>query len=113
MPLAAPAPLALGIATSEELLDKGEIGNGHDPAVRGTLARGLFEFVEAATPLTFTLKSFRATSSLAAMLSGRFHMTRGSICRCTVGSGSTRSRRRRSDACAERMSRCGARGLAG
>ena len=52
MPLAAPAPLALGIATSEELLDKGEIGNGHDPAVRGTLARGLFEFVEAATPLT-------------------------------------------------------------
>src|SRR6476620_4920158 len=52
LPLAPPAPLALGMATSEERIDKGEIGDGHDPVVRETLARGLFEFVDAATALT-------------------------------------------------------------
>jgi hypothetical protein len=50
-PLATPVPLALGIATSEELIDRGGTADGHDPVVRRILARGLFRFIDAATPL--------------------------------------------------------------
>ena len=50
-PLATPVPLGLGIATSEERIDGGRIGDGHDPIVRRILAQGLFRFVEAATSL--------------------------------------------------------------
>jgi len=54
-PLAPPAPLAHGIATAEELLRAGTVGNAHHPSVRTGLAEGLFGFVEAATPLLETV----------------------------------------------------------
>jgi hypothetical protein len=44
-PLAPPQPLAAGIAVAETLLDTGERADGHDPAVRRTMARELARLV--------------------------------------------------------------------
>ncbi len=44
-PLVAPAPLASGLATAEDLIDRGELRDGHEPAVRRELARRLAELV--------------------------------------------------------------------
>jgi hypothetical protein len=52
-PLVAPIALAGGIATVEELR-RGTGANGRDPRVRRTMAMALYEFVEAARPLTGT-----------------------------------------------------------
>ena len=50
-PFVAPARLGPGIATAEELLDPGTVGDGHLPKVREGIARGLHEFVAAASDL--------------------------------------------------------------
>jgi hypothetical protein len=44
-PLAPPQPLDAGIAVAETLLDAGERADGHDPAVRRTMARELARLV--------------------------------------------------------------------
>lgn len=44
-PLAAPQPLDAGIAVAETLLDAGERADGHDPAVRRTMASELVRLV--------------------------------------------------------------------
>jgi hypothetical protein len=51
LPLVRPAPLASGIATADELLDRGVIANAHLPRIRQALALGLREFILAARPL--------------------------------------------------------------
>jgi hypothetical protein len=56
--LAGPLPFGLGAAVVEELVDRGVIRNGHDPAVRRGLARSLHAVVECLTPMC-------ATSTLA------------------------------------------------
>jgi hypothetical protein len=50
-PLASPTTLGLGIATAEELVDRGVTANAHHPAIRMALARELHAFIAAATPL--------------------------------------------------------------
>jgi hypothetical protein len=44
-PLAGPAPLGLGVAIVETLIDDGEWPDGHDPAVRRALAAALAELI--------------------------------------------------------------------
>jgi hypothetical protein len=55
-PLLGPTPLAKGLATVEEFLDKGRRGNGFDPACRKVIASGLAE-------LTAILRSFQGVVS--------------------------------------------------
>src|SRR5204863_10204867 len=53
-PLVPPAPLGRGVATAEELLDRGRAEDAHDPAIRAVLARGLWELVQTSRPLVAT-----------------------------------------------------------
>jgi hypothetical protein len=48
--LAGPLPFALGTAVIEELVERGTIRDGHDPAVRSALARSLHDVVECLSP---------------------------------------------------------------
>jgi hypothetical protein len=50
-PLAAPTPLARGIAVAETVLDRGAPPDGRDPAQRRAMAAGLAELVALARPL--------------------------------------------------------------
>jgi hypothetical protein len=50
-PIGSPQAMGHGIAAAEEMLIAGEKVNPHDASVRRVLAAGLFQFVEAATPL--------------------------------------------------------------
>ena len=53
--IAGPASLGNGFATVEEYLNRGSIRNGHEPLVRGALARSLHAIIEhltAAAPVT-------------------------------------------------------------
>jgi len=50
-PLVLPTILGLGIATAEQLVDRGATANAHDHAIRRSLARELHAFIKAATPL--------------------------------------------------------------
>lgn len=50
-PLAAPAGFGHGIATAEELIDRGVVGDAHVTEVREGIARGLHRFVAAARDL--------------------------------------------------------------
>jgi hypothetical protein len=49
-PLASPVRLGRGTAVADSLLEQGEQGAGHDPAVRRMLAAGLAELVERCRP---------------------------------------------------------------
>jgi len=49
-PLVAPTPCGSGHVTAEELLQLSSRPDGHDPAVRRELARGLVQFVQRARP---------------------------------------------------------------
>jgi hypothetical protein len=51
-PLAAPAPLARGIAVAETLLDEGASADAHDPAVRRAIAASLARLVALCRPMT-------------------------------------------------------------
>lgn len=51
MPIGKPQTMGNGIGAAEEMLTWGEKVNPHDPSVRRVLAAGLFQFVEAATPM--------------------------------------------------------------
>jgi Phosphotransferase enzyme family len=55
-PLGNPIPLGRGLATAEEMLDRGRAGDAHNPGVRRDLVRGLRTFVEAAMPLLGTVR---------------------------------------------------------
>jgi hypothetical protein len=50
-PIGSPQAMGHGLAAAEEMLTAGEKVNPHDPSVRRVLAAGLFQFVEAATPM--------------------------------------------------------------
>ena len=50
-PIGSPQAMGHGIAAAEEMLTGGEKVNPHDASVRRVLAAGLFQFVEAATPM--------------------------------------------------------------
>ncbi len=50
-PLGRPAAVGNGVAAAEQMLERGRLVDGHDPAVRRVIARGLRGFVEAATPM--------------------------------------------------------------
>jgi hypothetical protein len=64
--LLGPTPLARGLATVEELLDRGQHGNGFEPKCRKTIASGLAELIEL-------LRSFKgAVSSLKYFGPGNF-----------------------------------------
>ncbi len=54
-PIGQPTRFGRGLATAEELLDRGTIADGHDPGVRRGLATGLHRFVVAATPMIGSL----------------------------------------------------------
>lgn len=47
-PLLAPTPIAQGIALVETLIDEGERGDAHDPAIRRAVAAGLAGLIETA-----------------------------------------------------------------
>ena len=49
-PLVPPTPIGRGLATIQELDDRGEIRDGHEPAVRRELARQLAALVRLAAP---------------------------------------------------------------
>ena len=51
-PILSPIPFGNNAATVDELLDRGEPANGHDPAVRRSMARTLACLVEVANELT-------------------------------------------------------------
>jgi hypothetical protein len=51
MPIGEPRVVGNGIGAAEEMLTTGEKLNPHNASVRRVLAAGLFQFVEAATPL--------------------------------------------------------------
>jgi hypothetical protein len=51
MPIGKPQTMGNGIGAAEEMLTGGEKVNPHDASVRRALAAGLFQFVEAATPM--------------------------------------------------------------
>jgi len=68
-PRASPVPLGLGIATAEDFIDRGRVGDGHDPEIRRGLAKALHTFVAAATPLLGAI-DVRATSLSAFPESG-------------------------------------------
>jgi hypothetical protein len=50
-PIGSPQAMGHGIAAAEEMLTAGDKVNPHDASVRRVLAAGLFQFVEAATPM--------------------------------------------------------------
>jgi hypothetical protein len=50
-PIGKPAALGAGIATLEEFIDRGVVGNAHEAGVRMGLAAALHSFVEASAPL--------------------------------------------------------------
>jgi hypothetical protein len=50
-PIGEPQAMGNGIGAAEEMLTGGETLNPHDASVRRVLAAGLFQFVEAATPM--------------------------------------------------------------
>lgn len=47
-PILDPVPFGNGVATVDEFLDEGEAADGHDPAVRGSMARTLACLIELA-----------------------------------------------------------------
>jgi Phosphotransferase enzyme family len=51
MPIGDPQTMGNGIGAAEEMLSGAEKVNPHDASVRRVLAAGLFQFVEAATPM--------------------------------------------------------------
>ncbi len=51
MPMGKPQAIGNGIGAAEEMLTGGQKVNPHDASVRRVLAAGLFQFVEAATPM--------------------------------------------------------------
>ena len=55
-PIGSPQAMGNGIAAAEEMLTGGEKVDPHDASVRRVLAAGLFQFVEAATPMVWIVQ---------------------------------------------------------
>jgi aminoglycoside phosphotransferase (APT) family kinase protein len=66
-PILGPTPIAKGLATVEEFLDRGQRGNGFDPECRRVIASGLANLIERLQSFddeVWSLKHFQRSESL-------------------------------------------------